>query len=50
MLEVDIPTGFVVNKQTLRDAERAGPYDIWKRSRYTRQKVYLHIDYVSMDK
>ena len=47
MIEADIPTGYVVNKQTLRDEERAGPYHIWKRSRFTRQKVYLHIDYVS---
>ena len=47
MIEVDIPTGFVVNKQVLRDAERVGPYDVWKRSRFTRQKVYMHIDHVS---
>ena len=46
MLEADIPTGYIVNKANLRDEERAGPYHIWKRSRFTRQKVYLHLDYV----
>ena len=48
MMEVDIPTGFRIDKQNLRDNERWGPYHIWKRSRFTRQKVYLHIDYVSV--
>ena len=48
MIEIDIPTGFVVDKQVLRDFERDGEvFDIWKRSRFKRQKVYMHIDYVS---
>ena len=49
MIEVDIPTGFVVLKHTMKGNEvPSGLGHLWKRSRFTGQKSWLHLEYVSI--
>jgi hypothetical protein len=47
ILEVDIPTGFFVQKNMLRKYQRVGRIDS-QRSRFSKQKVILYFDYVSL--
>jgi len=47
ILEVDIPTGWFVRKQQLRIYQRVSRIES-QRSRFTKQKVVLFMDYVSM--
>ncbi len=48
ILEIDIPTGFYVRKQTLRKTVAVLPRVPPNRFRFTRQKVILYLDYVRM--
>ena len=48
VIEVDIPTGFYVRKQTLRSMVVKGLRVPVKRFRFYRQKVLLYIDFVSV--
>ncbi|ELT90449.1 hypothetical protein CAPTEDRAFT_197470 [Capitella teleta] len=45
ILEVDIPTGFFVQKNMLRKYQRVGRIDS-QRSRFSKQKVILYFDYL----
>ena len=49
ILEVELPTGFFVRKNELRKYQRVGRIDS-QRSRYTKEKVVMYFDYVSLSR
>ena len=46
VIVTDIPTGFVVDKMELKNAERRGNNKDWRRTRFSKQKVSIHLHYV----
>ena len=48
IIEIDIPTGFYIRKQTLRKTMRRETRIPARRFRFTRQTVVLYLDYVSI--
>ena len=47
VLEVDIPTGYVVMNDTLRDYVRSGIVPNLRRAEFYERKVVYYFDYVS---
>ena len=48
IIEIDIPTGFYIRKETLRKTMRRETRIPARRFRFTRQTVVLYLDYVSI--